>query len=64
MHAGVDSSFEPPKLETPVRFRLRVLSQSGTLVNASLAQLEERLTCNKDVAGSIPVRGSKTRPDS
>lgn len=26
--------------------------------HAGLAQLEERLTCNQDAAGSIPVTGS------
>ena len=28
-------------------------------LNAFVAQLVERFTCNEDVAGSIPVKGSK-----
>ena len=31
--------------------------------NALIAQLEEQLTCNEKVTGSIPVRGSGVRPD-
>lgn len=35
----------------------------NTTTYATVAQLEERLTCNKDVAGSIPVCGSWYRRD-
>ena len=31
---------------------------SGSLLNAGIAQLVEQLTCNQQVAGSIPAAGS------
>lgn len=41
--------------------RLQKIATMRVLPHAGVAQLVERLTCNEDVAGSIPVSGSITR---
>lgn len=40
------------------RLLARFLSVNAFELDAPVAQMEEHLTCNQDVAGSIPVGGS------